>query len=109
MGFDVVTKTIKERLSHVETIIESHAGEIKGLRDSRHEHAGQLQNHAGILSAHSTIISGISTSVDKLADVVGKLSNSVNKIIWLFTGGMMVGSALLAAILYFAKEILKVW
>lgn len=98
-----------ERLVEVETTVSTHEIEIKSLRDARHDHAGLLQNHAGILQGHSSIISGISDSVEKLADVVGKLALSVNKIIWLFTGGMIVGSALLGVIVYISKEMLGLW
>lgn len=102
-------KNLKERVASVEQIassahkrIDKQDVEIESLRDSRHEHSNIIHNHAGI-------IAGISNSVDNLIKAVSGLTMQVNKIIWLFGGGMAVGSTLLIVVIYIAKEILKLW
>lgn len=109
-------KGVQERIAIVEQVaasahkrVDGHDREILSLREARHQHSNMLQAHEGTLHTHNTILTGINSSVEKLSDVVGSLSKSVDKIVWLFAGGMFIGSMIIAAILYMGKEFFKLW
>lgn len=70
-------KDIRERVAVVEQVaasshkrIDKHDEEIINLRDSRHEHANQIQRQIGITDTHTSILSGIEGAVDKLTQAV---------------------------------------
>lgn len=94
--------TIKERISAVEQVASSahkrmdeQAAEILSLRHSRHEQAGVIQRHDGLIANHKVIIEGMVGAVEKLTTLV-------NRAIWVFSGGVFIGGALLSAFCYIA-------
>ncbi len=85
--------TIKERISKIEVEVQ----EIKGLRDSRHEHATILHKHENKLVNYDNALNSIYSSVDNLTHVVTKFTNLFNKAVYMFTGAAMVGSIVLGS------------
>lgn len=91
-----------ERIASLETEVDIMKGEIKVLRDVRHEHANMLQRHSGIFDRMEETVQHLQIASQGLADSVNKLVN----IKYMVIGGFVVGKATIVA---FGGKILGWW
>lgn len=99
---EIKVSGVLEKTDSAHKRLDDHAGEIKSLRDSRHEHAGYIQRHDGI-------ILGIESAVTGLNKTVVQNTKSIVELITMARTAIVMGGGFISFVVFAGGKILKWW
>lgn len=100
---------IGERMSKVETTLQSHDKEIESLRESRHVHNGMIHNHTGILSGIEGAVKALSVQMKQNNAVISKFESHLASFKGMVVATIFLISVFTSFTIYVGGTLLKWW